>query len=79
MIQAYDTARNCMIWQCTSVTEPVTNLLLEEDTWTVYALGRSGAWYKIDASGALAEYDSKDVAGQRARFREAGDRLVAAE
>lgn len=79
LIQAYDTSRNCLIWQCTSVTEPITNLLLEEDTWTVYALGRSGAWYKIDASGALAEYDSKDVAGQRARFREAGDRLVAAE
>ena len=79
LVQAYDTSRNCLIWQCTSVTEPITNLLLEEDTWTVYALGRSGAWYKIDASGALAEYDSKDVAGQRARFREAGDRLVAAE
>lgn len=79
LIQAYDTSRNCLIWQCTSVTEPITNLLLEEDTWTVYALGRSGAWYKIDASGVLAEYDSKDVAGQRARFREAGDRLLVAE
>lgn len=79
LVQAYDTSRNCLIWQCTSVTEPITNLLLEEDSWTVYALGRSGAWYKIDASDVLAEYDSKDVAGQRARFREAGDRLVAAE
>ena len=79
LIQAYDTSRNCLIWQCTSVTEPITNLLLEKDTWTVYALGRSGAWYKIDASDVLAEYDSKDVAGERARFREAGDRLVAAE
>lgn len=79
LIQAYDTSRNCLIWQCTSVTEPITNLLLEEDTWTVYALGRSGARYKIDASGVLAEYDSKDVAGQRARFREAGDRLLVAE
>ena len=72
MICACDTARDCVIWQCTAVTEPVTDLLLEEASMTVYALGRSGTWYRIDASEILLPYDSKDVEGQRERYREAG-------
>ena len=72
MIRAYDVARDCLIWQFTAVTEPVTDLFLEEESMMVYAQGRSGTWYRIDSPKILLEYDSKDVAGQRARYREYG-------
>ena len=75
MIRAFDTAGNCVIWQCAAVTEPIENLLLQEDTWNIYAQGRSGSWYRADASDVLTNYNSKDADGQRERYRQLGEHI----
>ena len=74
-LEIRDTANDCIIWQCSDITEPIDTAFLDPANWTVYAQGRSGAWYAVDASSVLAGYTSK-MADQRANYRALGDEIV---
>lgn len=74
-VEVRDVKNDCVIWQCTAITEPVEAVWLDEATWTVYARGLSGTLYGASASDVLSGY-STEPAQQRENYKAIGDALI---
>lgn len=71
-ISVIDAKRDCVIYTCSWIREPIQKASLDTQSWQIRAVGFSGASYILDASSVLADYDARDALKQKENY----DRLA---
>ena len=71
-----DVAKDCVIWRCGAITEPISRVDLDEGGWVIHAVGLSGTSYSVDASDVLGSYAADDTAKQLENYRALGNSIV---